>query len=713
MDAETGLKLKSAAEIEREFLSALEETPLPVNQMLDLLESCDEAADEMAAMMQAPLIESKNKGGLLRLFALRAGWRAGDVDFGKEIEKDLRKVFTDRASRPLLACAGFGEVGCAEATRRLSTLLALAPGVLVNDGTWGHGEVKRLDGFYKRITIDFVRKRGHQLSFAYAGETLEILPESHILAKMMRTPDAVRERVQNDAAVVVKETLESFGPLSLNRLEDVLADSVLEGKAWKSFWEQARKGLKDDPLVDLPAKRTEPIRLRTKAKAYDDEWAESVSEIRAPKKILACMTELKDAGTEGLSDAGLAMICERCAFAIRGTTGAPALMARLSMQAVSLGLDADAVNLEEARRLLEDHDALIKASADLPVKALRPLIDFLLDGSEDVAKGLVGLIPQMPSGLMNETLPQLLNSKWAALASERIRMQFASRSAPAPLVAWGCRNIDASVETGLVSMADLLMQALGVMETAEGGDTLKVRNQMAKLLGKPSWLKAALAFMSEEEARSVFERVKRMTGWDSSSKRSLMGHMVKIRPGLAEQLATASEGGSEQDVARFSSWRSLRERKEALKKMVEVDIPANSRDIAHARSYGDLRENFEYQAAKDQQRLLMRRKAELEQDLMQVKGSDFKDVPTDVVAPGTTVALLCEGGEERGYVVLGEWDRDEALAIVSSRSALAKTLMGQSVGERVELPGEFGTTTATVQSISPLDEKVREWIGVS
>ena len=60
-------------------------------------------------------------------------------------------------------------------------------------------------------------------------------------------------------------------------------------------------------------------------------------------------------------------------------------------------------------------------------------------------------------------------------------------------------------------------------------------------------------------------------------------------------------------------------------------MPQNNRDIAEARSYGDLRENFEYQAAKQQQATLLQRLSVMDADLRQVKGSDFAGAATDTV----------------------------------------------------------------------------------
>src|SRR4030095_11237519 len=89
----------------------------------------------------------------------------------------------------------------------------------------------------------------------------------------------------------------------------------------------------------------------------------------------------------------------------------------------------------------------------------------------------------------------------------------------------------------------------------------------------------------------------------------------------------------------IASWPSREARKEEYDDLVNKKIPQNRQDIQIARSYGDLRENFEYKSAKEQQRVLMRRKSELERDLARARGTDFADVAGDKVAIGTTVKL--------------------------------------------------------------------------
>src|SRR5260221_14286487 len=119
-------------------------------------------------------------------------------------------------------------------------------------------------------------------------------------------------------------------------------------------------------------------------------------------------------------------------------------------------------------------------------------------------------------------------------------------------------------------------------------------------------------------------------------KRSLLARLVKKHPAV-QSLVSGEQ--TKQDATILVSWDSLERRRIEYQELVQKKIPANSKEIAIARSYGDLRENHEYKAAKEMQKILMRRKAELEVDLVRARGTDFQNPKTDVVSIGTQVTV--------------------------------------------------------------------------
>mgnify|MGYP003980326587 FL=1 len=77
---------------------------------------------------------------------------------------------------------------------------------------------------------------------------------------------------------------------------------------------------------------------------------------------------------------------------------------------------------------------------------------------------------------------------------------------------------------------------------------------------------------------------------------------------------------------------------------------------------------------------------------------------------GTTVSIRRTDGGEDCYCILGEWDRDEDLRIISSLSRLAQLLDGHGVGDSVALPGNSGDDVCEIIRVEGLSEAVMGWL---
>ncbi len=181
------------------------------------------------------------------------------------------------------------------------------------------------------------------------------------------------------------------------------------------------------------------------------------------------------------------------------------------------------------------------------------------------------------------------------------------------------------------------------------------------------------------------------------NKRSLLGRIVKLYPEMQSMIVSGEE--TERDETITVSWASLEKRKEEYEDLINRQIPQNTKDISIARSYGDLRENFEFKSAKEQQRVLLRRKSETERDLNAARGTNFENPDTAQVSIGTVVTIRDEAGHEETYSILGAWDSAPEIGVVSYKAGIGQSLLGKKPGESVALPTETGTRTVTVGTI--------------
>ena len=160
---------------------------------------------------------------------------------------------------------------------------------------------------------------------------------------------------------------------------------------------------------------------------------------------------------------------------------------------------------------------------------------------------------------------------------------------------------------------------------------------------------------------------------------------------------------------KVTSYRMMEQYRQELVEIINTKIPANSASIAHAREYGDLRENAEFKAAKENQRLLLKRRDYLESELTQVLPTDFSDVEVDeIVLTGSSVVLDVDG-LLLTYHILGLWDSEPETGIISYATDIAKALISRKRGDEVELPqGQ----TAVISEVTELPAHVKAWVQI-
>jgi transcription elongation factor GreA len=180
----------------------------------------------------------------------------------------------------------------------------------------------------------------------------------------------------------------------------------------------------------------------------------------------------------------------------------------------------------------------------------------------------------------------------------------------------------------------------------------------------------------------------------------LLARLVKIYPEL-ESMITGGQA-EETKAPLVVSWSSLEKRRAEYEELVTKKIPENTKEIGVARSYGDLRENFEFKAAKQMQAVLMRRKTELESMLHRARGTSFENPDTSRVSIGTIVKLRDDAsGKEETYTILGAWDGDPDRQIISYQTAIGQALIGRKAGESVSVGGDGASQTFKILAIDP------------
>jgi transcription elongation factor GreA len=138
-----------------------------------------------------------------------------------------------------------------------------------------------------------------------------------------------------------------------------------------------------------------------------------------------------------------------------------------------------------------------------------------------------------------------------------------------------------------------------------------------------------------------------------------------------------------------------------LKRLKSVDRPAVVKAIAEARAHGDLKENAEYHAAKEQQGFIEARIKDIEGKLSHAQVIDASAVDArGKVIFGSTVLILDEATDkEISYKIVGEDEADIKAGMISFNSPIARALIGKNEGDAIEFDAPDGKKTLDILEV--------------
>ena len=151
----------------------------------------------------------------------------------------------------------------------------------------------------------------------------------------------------------------------------------------------------------------------------------------------------------------------------------------------------------------------------------------------------------------------------------------------------------------------------------------------------------------------------------------------------------------------YVSKETLEQMKAELQRMKTVDRPAASRAIAEAREKGDLKENAEYDAAKEAQGLLEARIKKYEGDLANARILDAENIDTSKVSILTKVTITnLATNKSMTYQIVSEKEADLKLSKISVTSPIGKGLLGKKPGEIAEIQAPNGQIRFRIDGIT-------------
>ena len=140
---------------------------------------------------------------------------------------------------------------------------------------------------------------------------------------------------------------------------------------------------------------------------------------------------------------------------------------------------------------------------------------------------------------------------------------------------------------------------------------------------------------------------------------------------------------------------------QALNRELKMELP---KEIKRARELGDLRENAEYQAAKERQRLVEARISMLQKRVSEIALMNLERIPHGKVGFGSTVHLRDADGQSRVYQLVMPEDADAEKGWISTASPIGRSLLNKEEGDEVKVVTPSGSRTFEITKLSTIHD---------
>src|SRR5437763_5169419 len=582
----------------------------------------------------------------------------------------------------------------------------LKPGTFCLHKSWGFGRVAEWNLLLNQILIDFTGKKGHAMQLEYAAENLTVISAEHFLARKATDLPGTKKLAKEDPAALVRNILESLdGQATAQQISDWMVPELFTEAEWKKWWESARRQMKASGAFSIPAKKTEPVQIRAEGVSHSDELIEAFNQARQPKQQLTALEQIVKSHQQ---------------FKEPEKQLQPVIA-----MVENVATRNQKLHPELAFELLLGRDDLLESFPQLKTTHIGLTLEKLIVDEE---RRLVLILPKLPAAKEKrilQTLPAALGERWSARASqlmqathgrmvaqiphvfrdagqhaelqEMLERSVREHSATSEMLVWLCAERDDW--RGLIN-PELLAAILSALEREQHSAPGRASKLQRLLMDDRQLFQDMFGHADVGLARDAMLRLQFSPLFDELTQRSLLARIVKVFPDLESMISGAQP--EEKAAPLVVSWSSLEKRKAEYEELGKKKIPENTKEIAVARSYGDMRENFEFKAAKQMQAVLARQRAEREQALQNARGTSFETTDTSHVSIGTIVTVRDKASKKQEtYTILGAWDGDPDRNIISYQTAIGQALLGHKAGEVVAMNSDQGTSQFEIVSIEP------------
>jgi transcription elongation GreA/GreB family factor len=667
------IEKKQFDELESIWMSRLESSDVSVDEYLEaarLLRKADERsrADALLELLADGLKSRGDWPGRLRALKEMARLTKKPGHLRANIEEALQKTYGSRpAYKKVMSHVKFNEPDSnpAEKAEKAESWLTFDEGEYFFMNGRGAGVVVDLNPELGVCRLDFEKEKRVSVPLGAAQKFLVPLPEGHILREKFTNFDALRERALKKASDLFEQVLKSFHrPMIMAEIRDAMIGIVPEEK-WASWWTTARK----NPRIVVHGTGAKA----TYAWAASTDAAEAAVRTKFAKAKLDEKIELakKHSGRsqEIANEFSNALAQEAARIARSEPAKAFEILSTLEKLPGKYESTVDPVDLLSGPMAARVAAAI--EDRQFREKALRIIHEHHPDAPKIFGEAF--FFEEDPRVL--SLIEQMLLEKGHTAMRERLideTMRYPRRHPRA--FYWYAKSISESNELPEKNAFNMLLQ---LVEALHSDEFAPLKARLKDFFDKGGLaVRIIMNAATEDQARKFVDTIDRHGVLEEYRRDLLKGAALMRYPTLRQPEAEPI----------YATAESLKEKREEFERIKTIEVPANLKAIQEAREMGDLRENFEYKAARQRQEYLAARLSALQGELSRVRVLSPEEIETSEVRVGAKVALS-NGDVQRDVTILGPWESSPEHGVYSNQSDAAKALLGKKIGDIVSFMG--------------------------
>lgn len=562
---------------------------------------------------------------------------------------------------------------------------------------WGVGIIQNVDD--KLLVINFGKKHGKkEMTSEMAIEALQPLASNHIwVLKATKTKETLAKMVKDDKVWALKTIIKSYGNnCDFKHIKAELVPSVLSPGEWTSWSTNAHRILATDASFGINPNDINMYTVRTTAISQEEKLA---NEFKAQKQFFARIDILMKYFNSSETDKDSELFTDMFSYFVNYLKSFSNVTEQvMASYLVVRQITAEKPHLNPNFKYtfgqlfgeIDDPRAMYLSLKDTKNTKLRSnylnCIKTLLPNWQEI---YVKLFPTVLEGNM---ITQLIDSGNLESVKKLVMDSFNDYRLHREAVIYffrECReeqwftDVGISYEKQLVTLIHIL--ALIYREIANHVDTTnnrKLDRQIHQLLLKNNTLFNFILESDRETVTRMYTLIEDVRDFDPETKQ-------KIRNGIQKKYPDFKFHGTEErtqvNLGLTVTAKMMDIKKKELEHIVNVELPENSKEIGEAMEQGDLKENAEYQAAKERQNELNIRASRLNDEIGRAKIFDPSTVSTSTVSFGTRVTLKnLDSNEIENYTILGPWESDPDNGIISFMSPLGSKLLNAKANETLD-----------------------------